>query len=118
MVIKLRIEAHQLFNPSKMYDLHQKIVNLETRIAGTERRLADYQREWNSLLVCFNEDSGVPYSAYCDDEELEELEENITWCQRSLHSDRQELMVLQNEFDTALEEMKRADEGERAKEVK
>jgi hypothetical protein len=100
-----------------MYELHLKIVNLEARIARTHKCLADYQREWDSLLVCFNEDNGAPYSAYCDDEELEELESSISWCQRSLRSDTGELMMLQREFDTALEEMKRADEEEKKKET-
>lgn len=91
-------------------ELYKKIKDLEERIALTEYYLANCQREWDSLLVCYNEDTGAPYSAYCEQEDLDDLDLAISEHHRVLRLDRNALMVLRYQQQLEEEERKKADE--------
>lgn len=90
--------------------LYFEIKTLEDEIALTEYDLSNYQREWDSLLVCYNEITGKPYSVYCEQEELEELEAAINSCHSDLRRDRGKLNMLRVRLQKQQEVNKKADE--------
>jgi hypothetical protein len=89
---------------------YQEIKALEESIALTEQYLANCQREWDSLLVCYDDDGGAPYSAYCEQEDLEDLEMAINEHQTCLRRDRDNLMVLLYKQQLEMKEHEKVDE--------
>lgn len=90
--------------------LYQDIKAVQNEIALTEYDLSNFQRKWDSLLVCYDDSTGQPYSGYCEQEELEELEAAINACHRDLRRDREKVMILRYRLEKQQEENKKADE--------
>lgn len=90
--------------------LYQQIKALEESIALTEYDLSQFEAEWDSLLVTYNEMTGEAYSAYAEEDEIRELETAIYNCHNSLQREKRQLAALQVKRQQEIEENKKSDE--------
>jgi hypothetical protein len=90
--------------------LYHEIKALEESIALTEYYLANCKSEWDSLLICYNDGNGLPYSAYASNEEVDALQMAIEEHEVCLYKDRRTLEILSHKQQLEIEERKKADE--------